>query len=185
MEDLETKHQREKDELEKQIAEMLSSAKGKNERKRLNQKAEQMRRELFEKQSEESPDIYADIAQEALSHSEKPPEVEVPIPEPPKKKKNQAAQKAKRERKQREQYNLEAAISDALSNTKSKKEIETEQILSEISKLGLTIRPVIGDGHCLYRSFAISLSNIGHSDYASPNSYLQVRKACFAHLKNM
>ena len=52
------RHQREKDELEAKIKDLLSTANTKNERKRLNKQAEQMRRDLFDKQMAETEDDY-------------------------------------------------------------------------------------------------------------------------------
>lgn len=177
MEDIEARHQREKDDLERQIADMLAAASGKNERKRLNKQAEQMRRDLFERQSQESPNPYAQFAnlisnEPAIEETHQPP----PSEEATKQAQKKAAQRAKREKKMKDRMRYESQIENIVANQKTPGAIETEKIEANLEKLGFEIRPVIGDGNCLFRAFAISLSTANLYHFDSPDPYIEIRK---------
>lgn len=168
--DISAQHKQESEELEKKIQEMLAGAKSKNDRKRINKEAEQMRKELFEKyQSLEVDSTIAAIAENSKPAAAPEPE---PVQEPPKKKKTNA--KAQREKKLKAKYELEAAARKAGSEM-TPAQIETEKIAAQIAPLGLVIRSVAGDGHCLFRSIAVAMTSIGRSGY-SPDSVKELRQ---------
>ncbi|EAY19417.1 OTU-like cysteine protease family protein [Trichomonas vaginalis G3] len=170
--DISAQHKQESEELEKKIQEMLAGAKSKNERKRINKEAEQMRKELFEKyQSLEVDSSIASIAE--MSKANAPAEqVEEPA-EPQKKKRTNA--KAQREKKLKAKYQLEAAALKAASEI-TPGQIETEKLTKQIEPLGLVIRQVTGDGHCLFRAVVAAMTALGRSGY-NADSYLDLRKS--------
>ena len=181
MSSIEEKHKRENEELEKKISEMLSGAKGKNEKKRLNKEAEKMRRELFEKQQNELVDptlaaIAADMKQETNEQQEKAKEEEKQQKEAEKKKKRANA-KAQRERKMKQQFEMQAAAMK-LASEKTPGQIETEKLQEQVSQIGFQMKPIVGDGHCLFRAVAACLSSLGNDEYSKTDSYNELRKVC-------
>lgn len=170
MSEQELNFQVEKDELEKQIAEMLAGAKSKNERKRINKEAEEMRRKLFEKQQSENIDPVLAAINQSNPVQQQTPEPETP---PPKKKKTNT--RNQREKKQKRMYEMQAAAMQAASQ-KTQGQIETENLEKQIESLGLTIKPVLGDGHCLFRAVAAALESNGLSEYSESESYKILRR---------
>ena len=67
---IQARHKKEKAELEARITDMLASATSKNERKRLNKQAEQMRRDLFDKQSKEADDPFIQSIVDSTSNND-------------------------------------------------------------------------------------------------------------------
>ncbi|KAH0789451.1 OTU domain-containing protein 6B [Histomonas meleagridis] len=156
---------------------MLEGAKTKNERKRLNQQAEKMRRELFEKQQEEADDpIYAIAEQITQSNNEQAK----PAPPPPKPKPaakpNKDKKRQKRPQKAQQRLALQSEIANAVNSTKTQSQAEYEQAELQLSKLHLKMHPVIGDGNCLYRSVAYCLSQCGLHEYSDSLSFKILRK---------
>ena len=184
---IEEKHKQENEELEKKIAEMLSAAKSKNEKKRINKEAEKMRQELFEKHQKETVDpTIAAIAATTSANVEaarkeeikkEEEEAQKKALEEEKKKKKKLNAKAQRERKLKQQFEAQAQLAKVASE-KTPGQVETEKIQAQILPLGLTIKPVIGDGHCLFRAVASSLALQGNEEYAAPEAFLELRKVC-------
>jgi flagellar biosynthesis GTPase FlhF len=184
---IEEKHKQENEELEKRIAEMLAGAKSKNEKKRLNKEAEQMRRDLFEKQQKETVDpIIAAIAASTAANAEavrekererEEEETQKKALEEEKKRKKKANAKAQRERKQKQQLEERAQLAK-IASEKSPGQIETEKIGAQILPLGFVIKPIIGDGHCLFRAVASGLALLGKEEYAAHDAFLELRKVC-------
>jgi hypothetical protein len=140
--------------LEATIQTMLSGAKSKNDRKRINQRAEQMRRDLYARQQDELDDPSADPP---------PPTPTPPTPTPPPpaadpKADRREQNREKRLKKAQQKYKLESALP---LHTKTRGVIEAEQLDAQLAKLGLKMRPVLGDGHCLYRAIAFGLPDVG------------------------
>ncbi|OHT01481.1 OTU domain-containing protein 6B [Tritrichomonas foetus] len=176
-EEIQERHQKEKDELEAKIQEMLKGAKSKNERKRLNKQAEDMRRELFEKQESETEDSFIKSLIDT-ANTEEPPKPANPPPAKPneKPKKDLERNRQKRLKKAQQRYQLEAQLADVVNNTKTKGQIEIEHITDQLSKINMKMHSVLGDGHCLYRAVAYSLFQSGLKEYEDPNSFSDLRK---------
>lgn len=177
-EEVKLRHAKETEELEKKIAEMLAGAKTKNERKRLNQQAEKMRRDLFEKQQQEADDPLFDIAASISQEYQHEKAKEVPKVAPDtneNKKKANKINKArqKRLRKAQERYEFENKLVNAVKESNVRGQTELQKANEQLLKLGLKMRPVIGDGNCLYRSVAYCLSQIGLKEYEDQNKGLK------------
>jgi OTU domain-containing protein 6 len=164
--DLEARHEREKADLEQEIQTQLSTAKSKNDRKRINQNAEKLRRELFARQEAEfngPPDVT-------------PPPLP-PVPEvrpPPDTKKEQNRQK--RMKKLQQKQHEDAELAQVARNAKTAGQIEIESLDAQLATINLKMRPVIGDGHCLYRAVAFCLSQRGYEQYSDPQALWTVRQ---------
>lgn len=180
------KHEREKKELEAKIAEMLAAATTKNERKRINKQAEQMRRELFDKQSQETDDPFL---QSIIDTASNEPNTTAPPPkqatsEPPKKSQEQIERKRQqRMKKMQRKYQQEAEFEE-VKNMKTKGQIEQEQMAEQLAKINLKMHSNIGDGNCLYRAFAYSLLKKGFQEYRDPNSFKEIRKRAADELRS-
>ena len=180
------RHQEEKDALEKKIAEMLAGAKTKNERKRLNQHAEKMRRELFEKHQEEADDpIYAIATQITKANDEQSKPAPLPSKPKPRQKAKLSNDKKRQKRLQKAQHEmaLQNEIANAMNSTKTRSQIELEQAEAQLSKLHLKMHPAIGDGHCLYRSIAYCLSQFGLQEYSDSLSFKIIRRKAAEELR--
>lgn len=176
---MEQRHQREKDELEAEIQKMLAGAKGKNERKRINQQAEKMRRELYEKQEDERDDPVVAVARQLAA--EKQAEVkEEPKEDPAEQERLAAEQKKqqnreKRQKKQQRRMQEESQLRNLMRDAKTKGQIESEALSAQLDKEGLKMHSVIGDGHCLYRAVGFNMSHRGYPEAAD---FRFVRKMC-------
>lgn len=169
------RHEAEKAALERQIAEMLSGATTKNERKRLNQQAEKMRRDLFERQQEEADDPLFDLAASISRGYAQERAQAAPAPPPPPAAKSEAKinrAREKRLRKAQRQRAFEAQVAGAVEQSTRRGQEEQQRANEQLLKLGMKMRPVIGDGNCLYRSVAYCLSQLGMSEYADQNEAL-------------
>ena len=191
---IQQRHEKEKEELEAKIKEMLASATSKNERKRLNKQAEQMRRDLFEKQSHEADDPFIQSIIDNTNNNENNDTIEqTQIKQDEeaqqsnnKKKKSQKdieRSRQQRQKKMQKRFQLESEINLA-ANTKTKGQIEIEKLNDQLQKIGLTMHQVIGDGNCLYRAIAYSLAKIGLSEYNDPKAYLDLRKRAADELRS-
>lgn len=184
MSTVEERHQRERDELEAEIQKMLAGAKGKNERKRLNQQAEKMRRELFDKQEEERDDPLFAIAEEIAAR--KRSEVKEEPKEDPEEKARLAAElkkqqnREKRQKKQQRRMQEESELANVMKDMKSKGQIESEELTAQLEKIGKNMHPVLGDGHCLYRAVGFIMSHRGYPEAAD---FRFVRKMCADEMK--
>ena len=179
---IEDKHKQENEELEKKIAEMLSHATGKNEKKRLNKEAEKMRRELFEKQQQELVDpTLAAIAEKAQptnsAEQEEKEKAEEELKKENEKKKKRKNAKAQRERKLKQQFEMQAAAMK-IASEKTPGQIETEKLEEQVSQLGFQMKPIVGDGHCLFRAVSSCLASLGKEEYNKADSYMDLRKLC-------
>lgn len=189
---IQQRHEKEKEELEAQIAQMLATATTKNERKRLNKQAEQMRRDLFDKQSKETDDPFiqsiidnANNAESNTANEKSQPEQEIQQTNGKKKKSQKDIERSRqqRQKKMQKKYQQESELSLA-ANTKTKGQIEIEKLNEQLQKIGLTMHQVIGDGNCLYRAIAYSLANKGLSEYDNPTAYQELRKRCADELRS-
>lgn len=193
LDQIKQRHEKEKEELEAQIAQMLASATSKNERKRINKQAEQMRRDLFEKQSNEAEDPFIQsIIDNANNNEDKsadqPQEKQEESPQQTNNKNKKSQKDIERSRQQRQKkmqkrYQLESEASIA-ANTKTKGQIEIEKLNEQLQKVGLTMHQVIGDGNCLYRAIAYSLAQKGLSEYNDPKAFLELRKRAADELRS-
>jgi OTU domain-containing protein 6 len=184
MAELEDRHRREKEDLEVEISEMLAGAKSKNDRKRINQQAEKLRRELYDKQEAEREDPMVSLAQELTTKTETP-DAEIRPMQPPDIDKSAVRERnrQKRLKKDQKRFDYEAEVSSALKNRKTKGQIEFESMVFQLRRLHLKMREVIGDGHCLYRSTAFMLAKSGLSDFSDPQAYVIVRERCASQLR--
>lgn len=178
-ESVEQRQQRERDELEEEIKKMLATAKSKNERKRMNQQAERMRRELYEKHQDEVEDPAVALARQISEQAASELVAKAPAPA-----QDDAAAKAeqkkqqnreRRQRKQQKRFQMENEVAELVKGVRTKGEIEIEELEAQLHKIHLKMHPVMGDGHCLYRAVAFNLGRAGRSDYAE---YQAVRTAC-------
>lgn len=183
MEQLEEKHEIEKRELEEKIKEILDDAqsKGKNERKRANQLAEKMRRELFEKQSNEMAELndtlYDEIENNIMKGS---------IPNEETKSDAQISSKKSQKNSNRSRKKFMDKIkrmeSTAEVNTSLAYDSELLALRDKLDMLGYKIVTVAGDGHCLFRAIAKCLSNAGVG-FDDENAHLELRKRAASHIR--
>ena len=178
-ESVEQRQQRERDELENEISKMLAAAKSKNERKRLNQQAEKMRRDLYEKHESEAEDPAVALARQISEQSgEAPTPAANPAPEDDAAAKAEQKKQQNRERRQRKQQKkmqMEHEFAENLKNVRTKGEIEIEELTAQLHKIHLKMHPVMGDGHCLYRAVAFNLARAGRQEFSE---FTAVRAAC-------
>ncbi|KAG8461551.1 hypothetical protein KFE25_001155 [Diacronema lutheri] len=65
-----------------------------------------------------------------------------------------------RERKEREEAERDARMADARKNAgPAKRDLENAQLCVQLAPLGLRVREVIADGHCLFRAVACQLTD--------------------------
>jgi len=158
------------EDLEKNIKSMLEKCQGKNEKKRANMEAEKMRQELFSKyQSLTNDSVIVEISN-TFETKINPVASE---PEPEKKKKSHS--KNQRERKLKEKYEQSRLIDESIS-LMTPGQIETEALQRQLEQAKMTIRHVAGDGHCLFRSIASSLSFIGRNEFKNPITFFDLRQ---------
>jgi OTU domain-containing protein 6 len=181
--EVEERHCQEKARLESEIAEMLATAKSKNERKRINQQAEKLRRELYDRQEEERIDPLVSLASEICKSTETGA-VSLPEPKAEDDTKAQKREKNRQKRMDKEQKQRQQESEIALAaNSKTRGEIEYEAMIKQLRALNLRIKEVLSDGHCLYRAVAVVLSYLGFSEYSAVDSFSLIRQRCAEELR--
>lgn len=180
-ENIEERHRRETEELEAKINQMLAGVKGKNERKRINKQAEQMRRDLFDKQQEELEEPMEEQTRKSIETESQP--VQVPPPQEEKPKKDLEAARQKRMKKQQKKYALQSEIANIMNSTQTRGQKEIENVNNQLKALNLKMHSIIGDGNCMYRAIAYSLQIIGLIEYKDINSYKVLRQRCANELR--
>lgn len=190
---IQARHEKEKAELEARITDMLASATSKNERKRLNKQAEQMRRDLFDKQSKEADDPFIQSIVDSTSNNDNKdtqkdePKQETTEQNSNRKKKSQKdieRNRQQRQKKMQQRYKLESELTNFAANSKTKGQIEIEKLNDQLQKVGLKMHQIIGDGNCLYRAIAYSLAKIGLSEYNDAKAYIDLRKRAADELRS-
>jgi OTU domain-containing protein 6 len=175
---IEVRHAQERDALEVQIADILRAAKSKNDRKRANQQAERMRRDLYERQQSELDDS--------------PPEPPPPPPPEPAPAVDPAADvraaklarnREKRLKKAEQKVQEESQFADALQHANRRGEAESAALVAQLAALGLRMGSVLGDGHCLFRAVAACRAALGEPEYADRSAFVGIRQTVASELR--
>ncbi|VFQ74705.1 unnamed protein product [Cuscuta campestris] len=87
----------------------------------------------------------------------------------------------RREKRAQEEAAREQRIKEEQSNIQSDRAIEDEKLVKKLGPLGLTVKQIKPDGHCLYRALEDQLSL--HSKGTSPYSYLELRQLAAGYLR--
>lgn len=107
-----------------------------------------------------------------------PSSIHLPPPPPPQKKGKAQAKRAKRAAEDAER---EARIQAELANLgETERMVEEEKLRRVLVPLGLYIRDIPSDGHCLFRSVEDQLEFTGDP---APVPYPELRKRCAAHMQ--
>lgn len=181
---VEERHQREVEELEERIRKMLEGAKSKNDRKRINRQAEDLRRELYEKHQSEIDDPIVALARQISANSDAAPATPAtPVEDDSAKKAEQKKQqnRERRQKKQQKRMQMESEFAESLKGVRTKGEIEIEELNTQLHALHLKMQPIMGDGHCLYRAVAFNLARAGNQELSE---YTAVRAACAAEMRS-
>lgn len=88
----------------------------------------------------------------------------------------------RREKRAQQEAERERRIQEEQSNIVSDGAIENEKLEKKLLPLGLTVKEIKPDGHCLYRAVENQLAL--HSGGSAPYSYLELRKMAASYMRN-
>lgn len=88
----------------------------------------------------------------------------------------------RREKRAQQEAEREKRIQEEQSNIISEGAIENEKLEKKLTPLGLTVKEIKPDGHCLYRAVENQLAL--HSGGSAPYSYLELRKLAASYMRN-
>jgi OTU domain-containing protein 6 len=172
MTSIEVRHQQEADDLESEIQHFLATAKSKNDRKRLNQQAEKIRRELYNRQQSE----LADPAPDPTPPAAAPAPAGAPDPAADARAAKLERNRQKRLKKAQQTAAAESKLLNAVQHAAMRGQTEAEALCAQLARLNLRMGSVLGDGHCLFRAVAACLAALGHREYAERSAFQIARE---------
>ncbi|CEP03698.1 unnamed protein product (mitochondrion) [Plasmodiophora brassicae] len=167
------RHHMEKMALKKQCADILQAAnKGdKNAKKQAKVRVKQLEAELKERHERESRDSAQVAGDDVKRLADAVDRVEV------------GDRTSKKERRQARRAAEDAArrlaLEDELKNVEDPRQVEIDMLSSKLSTLGMAIKEIRPDGHCLYHAVADQLERIGETIAGPRHATLRQRASSY------